>query len=349
MKVQKEDFQEAFKMCDAVQASPVLETSQFIRLKQNGKELSLSLTGSLWAESKVSASEGTGKWTAWIDRRALKAFLNTAIGVEVELFYKDKLILKSGQRLEVALRSAISGYETWTPTTTFDLTDDQKAVLKTAVKYLPNAAGAENLEAVYFGSDIIVTDSLFMLGVMESSVKNAFFLPSEVARFLTANGGSLAVDKNGIGVSLGSGFVYQPLSSKLKNYPVDKCKAALQEGLDTIAVARVRASELLSALSVASQFLIDKLESATAVFKGSSIILTVDLSASKFQRIVPTLVTGASLDAPVSWPLRKIIPWFEYAVSVKDDIEIEFAKTSNASAFRFEDGPRKNVFLSADV
>ena len=347
MKLQTEDFRAAFKICDAVEVSAVQDSSQFVRLRQNAKVLTLSLTGALWADANVTASEGTGKWTAFVDRRALKAFLNTTSNPEIELFYKDKLILKSGQRLEIALHAPISGYETWIPKSTFDLTDLQKLVLKAALSYLPNMAGTENVAAVCFDKDygIIVTDTLFMMGVTSCSA-NSFLLPSAVAKVLSGSGGQAAADKNGVGVALTGGFVYEPLSSQLANYPVDKCKAALIDGQKSPMLATVKGRELLDALRVAGQFLVDKAEAVSVESKGTNLTLTVDLGSSKFQRSLGFIGTGFA--QTVKWPARKLVPWLEYALSVKDG-DIRIAKTANASVFQFTEAKHTNVLLSADL
>src|SRR6266404_6284303 len=139
MKLKLEEFKQAFDVCDYVQSSPVADSSQFVRLKREESKLTLSLTGMLYAEATVKCAE-SGKWTAFIDRRALRAFLNTSKSTEIEFFYKDKLILKTDQRLEVAPRSVITGYETWTPKNLFDLEPDQAKILKTAMRYLPHMA-----------------------------------------------------------------------------------------------------------------------------------------------------------------------------------------------------------------
>ena len=347
MKLQTEDFRTAFKVIDAVETSAVQDSSQFVRLRQNAKELTLALTGALWAEANATASDGTGKWTAFVDRRALKAFLNTTSSPEIELFYKDKLILKSGQRLEIALHAPISGYETWTPKSTFDLTDLQKLVLKAALSYLPNMAGTENVAAVCFDKDygIIVTDTLFMMGVTACCSANSFLLPSAVAKVLSA-GGQVASDKNGVGVALTGGFVYEPLSAPLANYPGDKCKAALIDGQKSPTLATVKGRELLDALRVAGQFLVDKAEAVSVESKGANLTLTVDLGSSKFQRNLGFAGTGFTI--PIKWPARKLVPWLEYALGVKDG-DIRISKTVCASVFQFTEAKHTNVLLSADL
>jgi hypothetical protein len=352
MKISTKDLQAAFKIVDSVQTSPVLDSSQFVRLKSDGKSISLALTGALWAEAHAAGTEGKGAWTSFLDRRPLKAFLDTATGTEIEIYCaKDKLTLKSGQRLEVAARTPVTGYESWKPAASFDLTDDQKTTLKTAVKYLPNMAGTENVEAVYFGSGygVLVTDTLFMMACLGSLVKHDFMLPAEVAKFLVGHDGKIAADKTGVGVDLSNGYVYQSLSVKLAGYPIDKCKDALAERVKSPAVAVIKGSELLKALQVASQFLVDKNEAAEIEVKANVLTVTVDLNTSKFQRSIDLVKTGTPLPASVKWPVRRITSWFEYVTGIDDECEVTFAKTSNASVFRCTDGTRNNVILAADL
>jgi len=350
MKLKTSDFQSAFKICDAVVVSSVQDSSQYVRLRQNAKELTLSLTGALWAEAHVTGSEGTGKWTAYVDRRALKAFLSTAPASEIELYYKDKLILKAGQRLEIALHAPISGYEAWTPKNTFDLTDLQKTVLKTGTHYLPNMAGTENVDAVVFDKDygIFVTDTLFVMGVTGVGGKTSFVLPSTVAKAFSG-AGKIASDASGTGISLPEGVLYQPLSTALANYPADKCKAALFEGQKASALLTVSGKDLLEALKVTSQFLVDKIEAAIVETKGTLLTLTVDLSGSKFQKTVS--FAGPGFNAPIKWPVKKLIPWLDYALGIQvGNIEISQSATALAcgvNVFRFSENKRNHILLAA--
>ena len=102
MKLSTEDFRTAFKLIDAVPISPVLESSQYARIRQDGNTLSMTLTGALWAEATATGVSQGGKATAYVDRRLVKTFLGTASDADTEvLFAKDKLTMKSGQRLEL--------------------------------------------------------------------------------------------------------------------------------------------------------------------------------------------------------------------------------------------------------
>ncbi len=344
MKIRIEDLKAAFAVVDAVAATPVAESSQFVRLDNDGAELKLTMTGLLWAESKAAMINAKGKWRAYADRRILKAFLDTTQSAEVEFYYKDKLILKGDQRLEIAPHAAISGYETWRPKSTFDLTDDQARALKTGVSYLPTVAGSEHMEAGWFSKrGLMFTDSLFFMAVLQAA-KDELFVPAAVAQFLAANGGKVAADDKGVGAVLSSGFVYQPFSADLDRYPKDPSVAVVEEARKSPAVAVVKAADALRVLAVAQQFLLDKAEAAKVEASGKGLTVTVDMSVGLFQRAIPAKA-APTLAAPVNWPIRKLIPWLEYA----GDAELEYSKQARSSSFRFADGKRTNLLLWADV
>src|ERR1017187_3510037 len=252
MKIKIEDARAAFAVCSYVDSNPISESSQFVRLKVNGSELTMNLTGTLWAESKATAVEPGTKWTVFAERCAFKAFLDTVEKPDLELFYKDKLILKSGQRLEIAPHAIVTGYETWTPKATFALADDQKLALKTAVRYLPNIAGSEHVEAVCFekGYGIISTDTLCMFAVLGTDLKADFFLPMAIANVLAGNDGKIAIDSNGVGAVIGSGVVYQPLSADLDRYPKDACKGRIDEAKKSPTLTKLQAKDLLTTLQI---------------------------------------------------------------------------------------------------
>ena len=355
MKIKLDAAREAFDVVDHVAASPVLESSQFVRIKQSGPELTLALTGTLWAEASA-LGEGEGKWTAWADRRALKAFLATARGDDLEVFYKDKLVLRAGQRLESQPHASIGGYERWEPQKVFDLTDDQRSAVRTAVNYLPDMAGSEHVEAAWFsqGYGVIATDTLFMMAVTGSDVKTDFFLPAAVAQVLAGSDGKLAADGQGVGVILPLGRVYQPLDSKLDGFPKDNCKAMVANAKKSQALASMKAAELRDCLATASQFLLDKQEVAKVEASKTGVLFTVDMSGGKFERVVKTQA-ACGIKTPVLWPVKKIMPWLDHAVGVGSSaLEVEFAhmqmtKDAGAGVLRFSENKRSHVFIFVDV
>ncbi len=346
MKVKTEDLKAAFATVDNVAVNPVLETSQFVRIRQDGNKLSLALTGSLWSEASLPGVTTGGKWTEYADRRLVKAFLSSCSSKEVDVFFKpkEKLTFKADQRLEIASHAAVPGYESWEPKSPFALTTEQKSVLVTAVKYLPiNMAGTENMNGVWFGKDVtIATDSISMLGFYGVPSKSDFVLPADAAMFLSANDAKVSVDDDGVGAVMSSGYVYQARSTQLDAYPHAAARAQLDAGLKVKPMLSLAASDLLNVLRIASQFMFDKGESCRIEMQGKDLLVTVDMAAGKFQRTVK--VAGA-LAMPVDVAAKRIMPWLEYAGST----HVEYAKLTNCSMLRFTDGKRRNVLLVADV
>lgn len=345
MKIKIEDMRAAFQTVDAVSASAAFESSQFVKLRRVDDSMTLSLTGTMLSEAKVDCAE-PGKWIAYVDRRALKAFLSTARAAEVELAYsKDGLVLKAGQKMDAALHAPISGYETWKPAGEQDLPADQREVLCAALKYLPTTAGAESVEAVSFikGYGIVATDTIFLMASL-SPVKQSFFIPSSLAAFFSSSTGKLSIDERGIGVVLKNGFVYQPRSSNLDQYPTDMCKTSIAAALKAPTSAEASAEELLDVISTACQFLLDKTEDAATTAAAKGIVLSVDMGAGAFQKTIPAKMHSY---APAVWPIKRLAGWLDFAAEKKATVEI--AKMPNAGVFRFVDGKTKNVFVFADV
>lgn len=347
MKVKTEELKAAFSVVDNVAVNPVLETSQFVRVRQDGNKLSLALTGSLWSEASLTGVTTGGKWTEYADRRLLKAFLTSCSSKEVDVLLKpkEKLTFKADQRLEVASHAPVLGYESWIPKAAFDLTDEQKLILATAVKYLPqNMAGTENMNGVWFGKDSVVsTDSISMLGFYGVASKDVYVVPAETAVFLSANDAKVSVDDNGVGAAITNyGYVYQPRSTQLDSYPHVAACTRLDAGLKTKPMMSLAADELLDVLRIASGFIFDKNEACRIEMQGKDMLVTIDMAAGKFQRTVK--VSGA-LPMPVDLALKRVIPWLEYAGA----LHVEYAKMTNCSMLRFTDKKRRNVLLVADV
>jgi len=333
MKISIEEARAALAVCSNVAVSPSAESSQYVRLRVNKSELTMTLTGLIWAEARVTGNEG-GVWTAFAERRAFKAFLDTATGKDLELFYKDKLVLRSGQRLEVAPHTPITGYESWVPKSVISLTAEHKIALKTAVKYLPDMAGSDHVNAIWFSKElgVVSTDTLFMMRV-GGPVTSDFFLPASVASVL-ANDGQVGVDTSGIGAVLNNGVVYEPLVADLDKYPKDGCVKMLTAGGKVKPLATVKACDLLEVLRTASMFLLDNNAVVTMETTKGRLSATVNLTTGKFQRTIAVIGAGPGLDGPTNWLAKKIIPWLEYVVFANAAAEVKIAKIPGAGVLR---------------
>lgn len=346
MKVKAEELKAAFAVIDNVAVNSVLEQSQFIRIRQDGERLTLALTGSLWSEAVVKGATTGGKWTEFADRRLLRAFMSSCSAKEVDIFFKpkEKLTFKADQKLEVASHAPVPGYEAWKQMPATELFSEDRASLTAAVKYLPqNMAGTENMNGVWFGREhIIATDSISMLGFYGASNKSEFVMPAEAALFLAANDAKVAIDADGVGAVLPTGYVYQPRSTQLDSYPHAAAKAQLDAGLKAKPSITLAADELLDVLRIACGFIFDKSEACRIEMQGKDLLVTVDMAAGKFQR---TVKVAGSLPMPVDIAAKRIMPWLEFAKSA----QVEYAKMQNCSMLRFADKKKRNVLLVADV
>jgi len=348
MKIKTEDLQDAFEICNRVPQVAGNDSSQFIRLQKVGKDLTLSLTGLLKAEASFK-SDSEGKWTTFIDRRVLQAFLRTTKTPEIEVFYKDNvLVFKASARLEVAAHAPISGYETWKPSKAIDLTDEEKEVIRMGMRFLPNFAGAAHVEALYFGASwgVLATDTLYMMAVLGHPVKDDFYLPAAIAPSVLSSG-KLALDKQGVGALFDKGFVYQPLSAELSRFPLPDLKDIINDGLKVPAIGTFSASDLCALLTTATHFIFEKLDQAKIKLEKNAFQVTVESPIGKFQQSIPMKVLK-SQDIP-DWTIKKIIPWLEFAVSLDPAIEITFARRDNSGVLRFVHNKQKHILILADL
>lgn len=347
MKVNTKEFQDAFSIVDSVPVNAVMESSQNVQLKRDKNGIDLFMSGVLWAQAHIANTE-TGAWSAFVDRRILKTFINTASKDETEIFFaKDKLTLRSGQTVELANKNLITGYEKWAPKSVFELESDQKHMLRTAVKYLPKLPGTEHFNAVYFGKDVIIsTDSLAMMFTIGSKVNPSFFMPPDIARFIATNPSKIGIDKNGVGAVSSHGNVFQPRSSSLDSYPVDKIQEHIEKASQSSVLTKFPADAFLDAIRAASQFLF---ESESAQIESGKNCITVSASSSlgKFSRSVKAGGTG-KIPASVNIKPKLIVPWLEFA-SGFDSCEIEYIKTDDGSVFRFTEDSRCQGLIVSDI
>lgn len=346
MKISTDDLRNAFAIVDAVPPLATAESSQYVRIKQAGKLTSLALTGSMWAEAELTGKDEGGKWTAYADRRALKAFLSTA-SAETEIFTKDKLTLKSGQRLEVPHHATITGYESWQPSKSLVLSDEQAESIKVAAKYLPTVAGMETVEAIAAGKKgIFATDTLFLLhSSSEFATEN--FVPSGIAGVFATLGGKLASDKSGTGIVVGPGRIFQPRSADLDNYPMDTFAAMVIDAKKAKTEVKFLASDLLDVIRIGVQFLFEKAEAAKIESVGKGLTLTIELPSGKFQR---SFAAEGTLSAIGAWQIKRLVPWLESAASKNARIECARMKTqAETTVLRYASGKTNHALIFADL
>jgi len=351
MKIPTSDLRSAFELCDAVESETTFESSLFVRLTQDATELTLALAGTIWAEARASGSEGSGKWTAYVDRRILKAFLATARD-EVQAISKDsKLMLRSGNKLELPHRADINGYQSWKPAKKYDVPDELKRIMAAGIEYLPDTAGAEHSAAINVRTDcVIATNTLCLMGVFGASFPENVLVPPEVAKFISKNGGKLGTDKNGVGAVTDHGTLYQTRSSHLDNYPLANVQKHLAAAVKWPTSAVVDADDLLDAVKTGTQFLLDKQELGLVQSVDKGLSLFIELAGgpgSQFRRVIPAAV---KIPLPeIRWAVKKATPWLEFAVDVDKSAKIEIARAPGALVFRFDHQKKQYVFLSSDL
>jgi hypothetical protein len=349
VKIPAKELRAAFEVVDAVPDDAAVDSSHYIRLQQNQKQLSLTLTGTLWGAA-MATGDGGGKWTGYIDRRILKAFLSSCDSGDVEIYYKDKLTFKAHSRIDLGLHPPIPGYEGWNPASTFDLTPELKAILALSTEYLPYSAGTDNIAAVSLRKNygVLVTNSLFISGVLGVKLPVDVLIPPAVATLLGGKlQGKLAVDKDGVGISLDGAFLYEPRSSKLSTYPQAACEARLKDAAQSPTLAKASVKDLLGVFQEAKGFLMDKTEAGVLGNRETSLQLTVALRAGTFRRVFDATLIGKLPEAKLA--VRKFLPWLEHAAKVKKDAQVEIAKVQGALVMRFLHGKVQYVFIAADL
>jgi hypothetical protein len=349
MKLKTDEVRATFAMVDAVPAMPAVESSQFVRMAHQGKVLTLSLSGMLWAQASLKTGDD-GKWQFFADRRVLKAFLATAKGTEIDFACKGtQLVLKAGQTLDIPSHADVAGYERWTSARTFTLPDEWLAALETLVRYCPNIPGMEHVDAVSFekGWGAVSTDTMVMAAVLDDKAVWTLLMPSGVAGLIKQfPGAKLCADKTGFGVVTGAGWVYQPMNDSLKKFPMAKIKQTVEDAAKVKPVATMLVSDLSAALTDAVAFLLDANESAQVTVGKDALLVTVDVHGGKFQRTVKA--TGSGTQAAVRWPVKQLQAWLAYLSSVKSDAEIGYAKEPGMNILLCKLGERQTVLVFAD-
>ena len=348
MKIKTTELRDAFRICDNVPINLVLNSSTNVRLKQVDSKLTLSMTGILGCDVTVNGISQGGKWTAFVERDIFKKFLSTAAEDEIELFHKDKLVLKSGQRLELALPAVISGYGSWNFKVGAVYSEDILRFLKTAVRYIPVQSGTEKIQAVAFNKEaLIVTDSARIMCLIGHQT-NEYMLPPEIIKVITTiDDAKVSVEKTGIGVTLNNGCVFQSFSDELKNFPQDKLLAHIKEADKAPEKFTFNCSEFLEHLKVAGQFLKDKSDPVVIEEKDKTLTMTVVTASGKFQRTMKLL---SSSNAPDKYSINaeKVLPWIQYISSIEDNAKVVFSRINKASVFKFVTKTYRNMLLTVD-
>lgn len=321
MKVQAEKFAATLRTIGAVAAEPAIAASQFVRLIAKGDSIRLTLAGIMFGDGSVKADlPSKEEWTFYADRKVLMAFVSSASGT-IELTLKDStmVVVGSSQTMKLsAPTEAISGYGLW-PTTekiALPINGEDLAMLN---QYCSTGAGGEQFSAVQFikGFGALASDSV-VLSLVKNAVCPKLVLPSNLAsEAAKSKADSILMGKNGVGVVLEAGRLYQTLHTSLKSCPVDKLTEVAKTGLSKPVVFSCPASDLESAVGDLNKY----------PYTGASLIGEVVLQDKqlKIQVTFPSGTAKRSLDVKptpktdltTQWALNRIYPWIRY-ISGKD-------------------------------
>jgi hypothetical protein len=320
MKIGLKEFLDAFKVVDCVDSNVAVETSTYFRITAAGKKLTLDAVGNLRATSQLPLPEEC-QWTGFVGRDLLSAALRSCKDDEsIELTFdgsgKSMTLRAGGRKIQLLSHSPISGYAPWKASGKRDLTEWVPG-LATLRGLLPTDPGNEHLEAVYFrkGMGILATNSIFLGAVLCPSVPFEGVIPASMVKAILRFGGSsVCIEKDGTGIILDSGYIYQPTPAPVKKYPIEKVQSIIEAGTQVKSFASVSASELnrsLEFLGMAPSVggAVGKTPSTLAKVREGNLVLSVDLPSWKAEQKVP-LLGKAKTDAPeMRWPLQKLRVW----------------------------------------
>ena len=341
MNLNLDAIKKCFALVEHVDFNPGFASSQFIRLRQENGMLTFSLSGILWAEASMKSDPNGGKWTFYVGRQTLGAFLNTMAGETIELgVNKDKVLLirGKGQHLDLPNQApAVTGYGSWAPTSTTSIESHHHAALELLAGYCPKTSGMEHLGAVNLIKDwgIVATDTLFIAALLQAPKQN-LLLPASLATMLVklSDGSSkikVASDKNGVGIPLAGGWLFHPLMSEASKYPTSMVKSMIAAASVVKLTTNFHATRLLGALTAAAAFAQDT-EVATVTINENKATLVVKVGGGKYERTLPT--KGNLLVKDIAWPVARLVKWVAYIAAIQEDATIVFGKLEKASVLQ---------------
>lgn len=355
MNLKLDELKRCFALVDNVELNPGFASSQFIRLRQESGTLTFSLAGILWAEARMKSDPNGGKWTFYVGRQVLGAFLGTVVGETVELsMTKDKILLVKGkgQRLDLPNQApAVTGYGSWTPTPATSIESHHHPVLEMLADYCPKTSGMEHLGAVNMIKDwgIVATDTLFIAAMLQPPKQN-LLLPSNLAVMLAklSDGSSkikVASDKNGVGVPMTDGWLFHPLMSEATKYPTAMVKGVAAEAVAVKRTTGFHATRLLNALTAAAAFAQDT-EVASVTINSGKASFVVQVGGGKFERVLA--VKGDLQVKSIAWPVARLIKWMTYVSALQPDTVITYGKLERASVLQATVDKQKHMLVFAD-
>jgi hypothetical protein len=268
---------------------------------------------------------------------------------EVEIFYKNKQVLfKAGSRLEMASSAGPNGYESWTPDRVINLPDAARKIFKLSAPYLNSNVDRAEASAVCLkqGYGVIATDTVSMLGFFGSAPTEDLLIPARVAKAL-GESGALAIGDRGVGAAYDHGYLYEPLSSALKDYPFPMSKKSLETARQAETLAKAKVSELRDAVNAGKEFLLDKTDLGLLVSEDEALVLTIPMSTGAYRRRVAAEVLSPL--AETRWSVKPPLAWLEWATAIDAEGEIEVARIEGALALRFRYGKRSSILLTSDL
>ena len=355
MKFPTVDLRETFAVVDKVEPQVGMQSSQFVHLNLAKGKLNMAMCGLVVSESNCNA-EGTMD-SFFADRRVLGAFLGSCRGVVVDITVKEnQMTLKSGrQQVVLTGMSEISGYGKWQPNGKLPklaLTDELRKELSMLSQYAPITAASDHLSAVYLlkSYGILATDMFAIAACLDSSIDSTVPLPIGLAKLAgKLDARHFQVDKEGAGIQLPRGYLYQALSTRLKEFPLKAVRGLLDGAKEQPTVASFKASDLLHGLTHLRQF----------IFGGSGEDAVVEVNCTPEQTTFTLQMaqgtahckvpTHGKLTKPVKlkWLLNPMLPWVEYVAGEEEAI-VQCTQADGNHGFRSKHKSKQYILILAD-
>jgi hypothetical protein len=358
MKLVTEELKATFAIVDKVDSHAGLLASQYVKLTFDKAKLAMSLCGLIIGESNMS-TDGSLQGTFFADRRVFGAFLSTAKSKEADLAIKDGQMVMTGGKQKVLLSGVeeVSGYSVWTApkkAKTISITPILKKELGVISQYAPITAAADHLSAVYMveGYGIIATDQFNVAVCLDSKVETTVPLPVSLTKLISGmDAKEVVTDANGAGIKLGKGYLYQALSTRLSEYPLETLQKLVATNSKSPVLASFKLEDLAIGLAYLKSFVFgsgdDAVVEINCAADAMDSLFTLTMAQGKANRKV-ALASKASKEVTLKWPLLQAMPWIEHLNALDPELTLNCTQGEGNHGLRAKHAGKQYILLMAD-
>jgi hypothetical protein len=342
MKIEGKAFAEAFALVDLVPEQSGVESSHFVRLAAKEGKLVLRMAGIVSAAATV---KGEGEIKIFADRKVLRAFVGRIGDGTITIENADTGVQLKHQRSTLTLTQPeeITGYSSWKQGPGKEASFE-RGLIGMLSKYASKVESYISVVRLEKGWGTVAGDGIALAACLDPGVPISCPLPKMLLDLIPPSTEKIWVEEKGAALRNEMGWIYQPIPTSEKPFPLDKIKEVLNGSVKAKPYIKIKNDKLLD--------VVKHFQSYAWGGKSYGILCEAGKKSDtiSFRLETPVVKTSIIVEADESnfpetrwqWPLEKVEDWAEF-IAKQGECEVEAGRSEHFHFFRCKVNKKQHI------